>query len=184
MHVTGTGLRERSLPAQWSVLRGRDSYLQENGFPLAGYDAKYAEYPLPFGLTLPVPNSPRRRWAVRLHDLHHVATGFGTDKAGEGEISAWELRRGVRALGLYVGAIVIGGTLLGMLVAPRRTLRAWRLSRGTSDNLFHGTQPYEQLLTLSIADLRRSLGVPDEGLSDRPRALHAHAPVTQASTDA
>lgn len=158
------------------MLRGRDAYLAENGFSLAGYDAKYSDYPLPFGMTLPVPNSARRRRALRLHDLHHVATGFGTDKAGEGEISAWELRRGVRAFGLYVGAIVISGALLGLLVAPRRTLRAWRLARGTNDYLFRGTLSYEDLLQLSIAELRSALGVPSEGLSDRPRALHERAP--------
>ena len=48
-----------------------------------------------------------RQRAVRWHDLHHVATRFGTDNVGEGEISAWELRRGLRGLGPYVGAIVL-----------------------------------------------------------------------------
>lgn len=161
---------------------GRDAYLAENGFTLATYEAKYTPYPL-LGGSLPVPNPARRRWALRLHDLHHIATGYGTDQAGEGEISAWELRRGVRALGWYVGAIVISGALLGLLVAPRRTVRAWQRSAGTADNLCHGTQPYEALLQLSIGELRAMLGVPLDGLSDRPRELHAHAPCAPAAAE-
>jgi hypothetical protein len=59
------------------------------------------------------------------------------------------------------------------LTLLRRTLRAWRLWRGGRDNLFHGTQRYEDLLQLSIADLRRALGVPRDG-SLRSTASAAH----------
>ncbi|HMI94684.1 MAG TPA: hypothetical protein VK509_25090 [Polyangiales bacterium] len=159
------------MPQAWTALAGRDAYLAENGFDVAGYDAAYGEYPL-LGMRIPIPNSKARSRAIRFHDLHHVATGYGTDNVGEGEISAWELRRGLRPLGLYVGAIVLGGTLLGLLVAPRRTLRAYRAS-GSGTSLFHGEIPYETLLTLSIAELRAALGVPDEGLASEPRRVHA-----------
>ncbi len=67
------------------------------------------------------PESPSHRRAIRPHDLHHVATGFGTDNAGEGELSAWPLRRGLRGTGAYVGAIVVMNTTVGLLVASRRT---------------------------------------------------------------
>ena len=166
--------RERPFPAHWTVLAGRDAYLAENGFAAADYDAAYAEYPL-LGFKVPIPNLPSRRRAVRLHDLHHVATGFGTDKAGEGEISAWELRRGLRPLGLYVGAIVLSGTLLGLLIAPRRILHAYRAS-SDAQSLFHGEIAYEALLDISIGELRAALGVPPDGLAREPRALHALAP--------
>lgn len=167
--------RDRPLPADWSVRAGRDAYLRENGFTVAAYDDRYTKATF-FGVTLKVPNTAHHRWAIMLHDLHHVATGYGTDPAGEGEISAWEMCRGLVPLGLYVGSIVLGGALLGLLVAPRRTLAAWYAS-GSGRSLFHERDlEYEALVAMSIADLRRKLGIPDAGIAREPRALHHGAP--------
>ena len=86
--------RDEPLPADWSARHGLDAYLEENGFTPEEYDAPRT--PASFlRIRFSVPNPPRHRWAIMLHDLHHVATGFGTDPAGEGQISAWEFRRGV-----------------------------------------------------------------------------------------
>jgi hypothetical protein len=169
---------DRPLPATWSVRSGRDAYLAENGFTLAGYDAPTSEAAL-LGMRFRVPNPPRHRWALMLHDLHHVATGYGTDSAGEGEISAWELRGGMRALGLYTGSIVLSIALLGLLVAPLRTLRAF-LAGGRAHSLFKlDDVPYEALLELSIGELRARLALPPDGLNTRPRRLYAFAPTQQ-----
>jgi hypothetical protein len=179
---------DRPLPADWSALAGRDAYLAENGFDLAGYDAPYAEVPL-LGRRIRIPNPGSRRRAVRLHDLHHVATGYGTDKVGEAEISAWELRRGLRPLALYVRALVLSGTLIGLLIAPRRTWRAYRASStsegtgsGARTSLFHGEVAYETLLTMSIGELRAALGIPRDGLAREPRKQHALAPNEASET--
>jgi ubiquinone biosynthesis protein Coq4 len=103
---------------------------------------------------------------MRLHDLHHVATGFSTDFAGEGEISAWELRRGVRELGLYVGALVVTGAMLGVMVAPRRTLRAFHAARGSHASLYRSAHSYEDVLAMSIGALRRELELAQTGVTD------------------
>ncbi|MFT7464396.1 MAG: hypothetical protein ACI9EF_002752 [Pseudohongiellaceae bacterium] len=76
------------LPAHWTVARGLQAYLDENGFLVEAYDQPRAPMSQ-FGLRLSIPNPPRQRWAVRLHDLHHVATGYSTNPTGEGQISAW-----------------------------------------------------------------------------------------------
>ena len=167
--------RDEPLPSSWSVEQGLHAYLEENGFTLEAYDAPRT--PVSFlGVSFSVPNPPRHRWAIRLHDLHHVATGYGTDPAGEGQISAWECRRGLHSLGLYVGLIVISGFLLGLIVAPVRTLRAWRAS-GHGVSLFHNKDhSYAELLCRSIGELRRLLGLPEDGLSTRRRGLHSVAP--------
>jgi len=83
--------------ASTSVRAGRDAYLDENGFTVAAYDEPRTQASF-FGLDFSIPNTPAHRRAIVLHDLHHVATGYGTDLAGEGEISAWELRAGLRGL--------------------------------------------------------------------------------------
>ncbi len=159
---------------------GLEGYLRENGFERADYDAPWVKIQA-FGLAFPFPNPPARRRAVRLHDLHHVVTGYGTDLAGEAEISAWELRRGLRGLDLFVRAIVVTGALFGLVHSPRRTLAAWRAGGGRSGNLFAASieLDYPRLLSMSVADLRRELGVPSEGLATE-RGLHEGAPVALA----
>jgi hypothetical protein len=157
------------------VREGRDAYLAENGFTLESYEQLWVKVAFP-GFTFSIPNPPARQRAVRWHDLHHVVTRFGTDSAGEGEISAWELRRGLRGLGPYVGAIVLGGTVLGLLTAPRRTLRAWLTSGVGHANLFaRDLADYEAVLEMTIAELRDRLHVPADGLATE-RALHVAAP--------
>jgi hypothetical protein len=161
-----------------SVQVGRDAYLAENGFTLEAYDAKWTPASL-LGLKFAVPNTPAHRRAIMWHDLHHVVTGYGTDLAGEGEISAWELRRGLKGLDLYVSALVISITAMGLVVAPRRTWRAWRAAERPGSNLFdRDLSDYDALLAISIAELRQQLGVPEEGLA-RERGLHSTAPELQ-----
>src|SRR5438105_15281405 len=118
-----------SYPAEWTVRQARDAYLAENGFTVDAYDAKWTDGSF-LGIKLVVPNTPRHRWAIMRHDLHHVATGYGTDIVGEAEISAWELRRGLRGLGLYVGTIVTSIALFGLVRAPRPPVPAWRAATG------------------------------------------------------
>jgi len=170
--------QRRPLPGSWSVRQGRDAYLAENGFSTQAYDARWTAASIA-GVRFRVPNTARHRSAIMLHDLHHVATGYGTDLVGEVEVSAWECRGGLRALGAYTGAIVGGLALLGLLRAPRRTLRAWRASRRASLFRLSG-HAYDELLALRIAALRRLLAVPEAGLAREPRRLHAHAPQAPA----
>lgn len=162
------------LPASLTVLEGREAYLTENGFSVAAYEDPWTEASF-LGAKFRVPNTAKHRRAIRLHDLHHVATGYGTDLVGEAEVSAWELRRGLRGLGTYVSAIVIAGALAGLVFAPRRTLRAWRASRPRG-SLFQTRRGYEELVKMSVGELRQDLGVPEEGIAEEPRRLHAYAP--------
>lgn len=165
------------LLSSWTVRRGRDAYLRENGFSVAAYAARWTPASI-LGIRFHVPNTARHRWAIMRHDLHHVATGYGTDLAGEAEVSAWECRAGLAPLGLYTGGIVLGLALLGLLVAPRRTLAAWRASRRRS--LFQpSTLRYDDLLEMTVAELRRLLAVPERGLAGDardPRARPARDP--------
>lgn len=177
---SGNPSRSHPFPPDWTVGAGLEAFLHENDYSIEQYDAPRTPASL-LGISFSVPNTARHRWAIMLHDLHHVATGFGTDAVGEGEISAWEFRRGIRPLGLYVGSIVIGGVFLGLLVAPRRTLRAWRASE-RRPSLFHLQEfSYTDLLALTIGELRDLLGLPAEGLSLHPRRLHSLA--TRCSPD-
>ena len=175
---------DRPFPAAWTVRRALAAYLAENGFTVLAYDAKWTDASA-FGIPLKVPNTPRHRWAIMLHDLHHVATGYGTDMIGEGEISIWETRRGLRSLGLYVASIVAVGSFGGMMLAPRRALAAFRASGSGRTSLFasgNADADYEALLGLTVGELRARLGVPEAGLVTS-RALHVRAPRVSTAVD-
>lgn len=151
----------------------RDAYLEENGFSTASYDERYTKATF-FGLfDFSVPNTPFHREAIMRHDLHHVVTGYGTDQVGEGEISMWELRRGLRELDLYVGSIVLSGALFGCLLSPRRMWSAWRRAEGQG-SLFGAR--YDELLDEEVDVVRARLGVPEDGVCGGERRLHANAP--------
>lgn len=167
-----------ALEGTFRVRAGRDLYLGENGFSVEAYDARWTPASL-FGLTFKLPNTPTHRRAIMWHDLHHVATGYGTDLAGEAEISAWELRRGLAGLDLYVSAIVVTLALSGLAIAPARTWRAWQAAGQPGRNLFsRALSDYEATLDIDVAELRRQLGVPPEGLA-RVRGLHSTAPAAR-----
>ena len=165
---------DRPIPPEWLVRDARDAYLRENGFTLAGYDEPRSRITI-LGVSFWLPNPPARRRAIMRHDLHHVVTGYGTNLVGEAEISAWELRRGLRGLGLYVCALVISLAALGLVIAPRRTIRAWRASSRTA-SLFPDRDGYEALLELQVGELRSRLAAPRNGVAERPRQLHGAAP--------
>ncbi len=166
-------------PAAWTVARALDEYLRENGFTREEYDKKTT--PASFlGVKFSVPNTPTHRWAIMLHDLHHVATGFGTDLVGEGEISAWEARGGLRKVGLYVGGIITSGMMLGFFGAFRRALAAFRASK-RGRVLWAIDANYNDLLAMTVGELRTLLALPQEGIATVPRKRHAHAPSFEAA---
>ena len=159
-----------------TVEEARDQFLAENGFTLEAYDAPRSPASM-LGVNFSVPNTAKHRWAIRLHDLHHVATGFGTDPAGEGEISAWEWRRGgLRGLGLYVGSLLVIGTAMGLALAPLRTWKAFRAATSGPSLFTDGALDYDALLCLSVGELRATLGLPLRGVASVPRGLHSTAP--------
>lgn len=166
---------DKPVPAQWSVKQGLASYLEENGFSREEYDLPVVKVTF-WGITFPVPNPPQRQIAVRFHDLHHLVTGYGTDPTGEAEISAWEMRRGVSVFGLYVRGIVFVGTLMGFVHSPRRTLRAWQASKSKTPLLPACMERYQELLKLTVGELRHLYDVPPGALTNKSRRLHDKAP--------
>ena len=121
---------DQPLPATLSVRQALEVYLTENGFTTKDYDLDVVKVTF-WSFTFSLPNPPSRKLAIRFHDLHHLMTGYGTDPVGEGEISAWELRKGIRVFGIYVQMIIFMGTLLGLLHSPKRVWRAWNSSKSS-----------------------------------------------------
>ncbi|HEX8952036.1 MAG TPA: hypothetical protein VF945_09335 [Polyangia bacterium] len=139
-----------------TLAHARDDYFRVNGFgPNGGYDDAWVDFKLG-PIPVPFPNTPSRKRAVRFHDLHHALTGYATDVRGEFEISAWEVASGCADY-LAAWQLNLSGMVGGMLVAPRRTFRAWVRGR-RSGNLYR-TRYDEALLGRRVADVRRELGL-------------------------
>ena len=106
-----------------NVREARAEYFAVNGFSEASYRDRWAWAPIG-PLPIPIWNPPARQRAVVLHDLHHVATGYGTTWAGEAEIGAWEIAAGC---GNYAVAWLYNAFAFafGIVAHPRRTYRAF-----------------------------------------------------------
>lgn len=138
-----------------SVREARARYFANNGFGDGGYDAKWVKLalgPIPFAF----PNSAARVRAVRLHDLHHVATGYDTSVLGEAEIGAWEIGGSCRG---FVAAWILNlyAMTLGFCVDPGAVFRAYVRGRH-SGNLYRGRWD-EALLDGRVGALRERLGL-------------------------
>lgn len=137
----------------------RSRYFEANGF---GKDGGYSDHWVVLRLGgLPVaaiPNTAARVRAVRLHDLHHVVTGYATTWRGEAEIGAWELASGCRS---YLAAWVLNGLALayGLLLWPRHMRAAWVRGR-SSQNLYREGWS-DALLDETVAGLRTRLRLED-----------------------
>lgn len=131
-------------------------YFAQYHFENGGYDRKWFRIKLG-PLMVPLPNVAARVEAVKLHDLHHVITGYSALWKGEVEISAWELAGGC---GRYWAAwlLNLGSLGIGLVRWPGAVWRAWRDGRRTRTNLYHGVVYDEALLSSTVGDLRRRVG--------------------------
>jgi len=138
-----------------SLAEARERYFSENGFP-RDYDDRWIRLRFA-GRYLPVfPNTRARVAAARIHDLHHVATGYDTTWTGEGEIGAWELASGC---GPYLAAWILnlGGFGIGCWIAPRRLLQAFVRGRHSRNLYGEGFDPAR--LGHTVGAVRRELGL-------------------------
>ncbi|MGE0396947.1 MAG: hypothetical protein AB7T06_09535 [Kofleriaceae bacterium] len=139
-----------------TIQEARADYYRVNGFGDDGGDS-LDWVPLKiWRFTIKIPNTSSRRKALKIHDLHHVVTGYATNLRGESEIAAWELASGCRrmpaAFVLNVFALAIGA-----IIAPRAVLRAWARGRVTTNLYSHDT--VDSLLPLDVATVRANLGL-------------------------
>ena len=164
-----------------TLRQARQEYFDRNGLGDGGYTARWVKFqmgPIPFA----IPNTEARKKAVKLHDLHHVLTGYGTTWTGEAEISAWEIASGCRD---YLVAWVINffAFIIGLVIAPRAVYRAFL--RGRHSGNFYGVRFQEHLLEKRVDETRRELRVDQTALpvlTDKLAfAMWAAAPVLIAA---
>lgn len=134
----------------------RADYYRANGF---GEDGGESLVWVPLKIwrfTIKIPNSNARRRALRVHDLHHIVTGYNTDLRGEAEIGAWEIASG--CLRVPVAFLLnVFALAIGVVIAPGRVLAAWARGRATKNLYEHVT--VDTLLPEDVATVRARLGL-------------------------
>ena len=144
--------------------------------PDGGYNTKLV-WVGPRRIKIPLPNVQARRRVVAYHDLHHVITGYGTDLAGEAELAGWEIGAGMPLLWepLLVNSFAV---VLGLILAPRRTYRAF--VRGRNGKTLYSRVVDERLLQAPLEHVRRVAGI-DSDLPPRKGSLLAFAAIVVMS---
>jgi hypothetical protein len=139
-----------------SLREARALYFARAGFDESSYAERWVWVTI-LGRRVPATlNTPGRVRAVKLHDLHHVLTGYPTTWTGEAEIGAWELASGCRThlAAWYLNA---WAALIGLFIAPRRVLAAYR--RGRRERNLYGGELTDALLAEKVGAARARLGI-------------------------
>ncbi|HVK71587.1 MAG TPA: hypothetical protein VM694_44340 [Polyangium sp.] len=161
--------RDRPLPPTLTVRAARDAYLAENGFTTDEYAAETFSLMI-FGgrFKVTLPNPPPRRWAIALHDLHHVATGYGANFIGEGEVALWELMGGCETWIVYL--LNASAATLGFVLSPSRMLQAYEDAK-PARALYRQGMTLDEVLEMPLGELRERMGIPREGIAKGERAV-------------
>jgi len=133
------------------TLRGaRARYWAENAFGADGGDAEPWVYFKMGNTRFPVPNSNARRAAVKIHDVHHILTGYQTDWRSELEIALFELGTGC-GRAWFAWFINLAAAPFVLFLLPRRGLRAFAFGR-RSRGLYRSS--VDALLDRTVDELR------------------------------
>jgi hypothetical protein len=146
-----------------TLRQAREQFFAENEAVFGkdgGYDQKWVRVELG-PIPIYYPNFLGRDRAVRLHDLHHIVTGYSTQLLGEAEIGAWEVASGCGHF-WHPWFLNMGAFAMGMLLAPRRMFRAFVRGR-RSTNLYHHYEHLdESLLDENVGGMRERLRLTEQ----------------------
>lgn len=122
-------------------------------------------------IPIPIPNPPSRVHALKLHDVHHMVTGYGTHWVGEYQISGWEVGAGLHRNPVAWTFCLMGHTA-GLVICPRKTVRAF--ARGRRGRTLFGQDP-QAVFDSTLAEGKAFCGTdqpePEVTAGDVTRAL-------------
>jgi len=129
------------------------AYFRRNHLPVDGGYTRKSYTIRTWPVRLRLPNTASHVAAVKMHDLHHLLTGYRTDWCGEGEMAAWELASGTPRpfIAFALDFLAVAAMVFR---APRRLFVAFH--KGTAAKNFYG-RDYDTLLNFKIRDARSAL---------------------------
>lgn len=140
-------------PDEMPMGQALQQYFAEYHFANGGYNERWFHIKLG-AVFIPLPNIKARVAAVKIHDIHHVITGYRADWKGEVEIAGWELAGGC---GPYWVAWLLnmGSFTIGLILYPRALVAAFQRGRRSRTTLYREGLPYAELLDHTVGELRR-----------------------------
>jgi hypothetical protein len=136
-------------------------YFLKYHFENGGYDLKW--FKIKVGpIFIPMPNTPGRIRAVKIHDIHHLLTEYPATLKGEAEIGGWEIAAGC---GKYYEAwfLNFGSFFYGMFFFPRALFKAFMRGKRAKTSLYYDVNYDSRLLGRTVGDLREYTGVNASG---------------------
>ncbi len=150
-------------PDDITLREARARYFARSGFDDSTYSDRWVR--LPVGpLTAYLPNLAPRREAVRVHDIDHIVTGYGTDWNGELRISAFELAMGLGRywFGTFIDA---GGVAMGVLRWPRDLVAAYARGRTAKQSVYRVFDRFSDAdLDRTVGEVRALVGAADDAV--------------------
>jgi hypothetical protein len=138
------------------------AYFSKYHFAEGGYNQRFFKIKLG-RLFIPLPNIKARVDAVKIHDVHHLLTGYSAHWKGEVQIGAWEIASGCGPY--YVAWLLnLGSFMVGMFLFPSALLKAFLRGRSAKTNLYHSITYNDELLRKTVGELREYID------TDRPTA--------------
>ena len=150
-------------PDELSLRQARAAYFARTGFDDTTYVEPWVKLPAgPF--TVVMPNLAPRKAAVKIHDLNHILTGYGTDWQGEFEISAFEIGMGTGRY-WFGWFLDVGGLAAGLLRFREPTLRAFARGRRTQRSVYREVPDFtDAVLDQTVGALRERVRIPDDAV--------------------
>jgi hypothetical protein len=139
-------------------------YFDRYHFKNGGYDLKW--FTIKMGpVYFPLPNIKSRVDAVKIHDIHHLVTGYEANMKGEVEIGGWEIGSGC---GKYAAAWLLnfGSFFYGMLFYQKPLLRAFLNGRKCTTNLYYNVTYDETLLNTPLGEIKKRVGTNRQSLKN------------------
>ena len=145
----------QNYPDDMKVKDALQLYFTKYHFKDGGYHDRY--FRIKIGrVFIPVPNTKGRIDAVKMHDIHHILTGYPALWKGEVMIAGWELSSGC---GKYYMAWILntGSFLAGLFLYPCALYSGLVAGSKIKTNLYKGFTYDETLLNSTVGQVRKRL---------------------------
>jgi hypothetical protein len=104
-------------------------------------------------INIPLPNIKARVEVAKIHDIHHVLTGYEATLCGEAEIAGWEIASGCDKF-IVAWFFNMGSFFYGMLFFPVPLFKAFVRGSKVKTNYYHSDNSYEALLKKTVGEMR------------------------------
>lgn len=143
-------------PSHLTVAEALPEFFRQYELGDGGYEQKW--FCIKFGpVSLWLPNISARVDAAKIHDVHHLLTGYPASLRGEAEIGAWEIAAGC---GRYWVAwlLNLGAFAYGIIFFPKALFAAFMRGRKSHTSLYRSADSALNLMEQNLGTLREKVG--------------------------